>query len=112
MRCQVLNAGGEGDAAEVDPAALVHSYGRAFVQGAPELALEYYMQARPARQGRAELQGPCACDVQGDMWPNCSGACIVMRMLLGRLSACSTGRLSFRPLRRMCLCGQACWHPV
>ncbi len=42
----MLDAGGDGDAAGVDAAKLVHSYGQCFVQGAPELALEYYMQAR------------------------------------------------------------------
>ena len=44
--CQVLDAGGDGDATGVDASALVHKYGRSFAQGAPELALEYYMQAR------------------------------------------------------------------
>lgn len=43
---QVLDAGGDGDATGVDASALVHKYGRSFAQGAPELALEYYMQAR------------------------------------------------------------------
>lgn len=42
----MLDAGGDGDATGVDASALVHKYGRSFGQGAPELALEYYMQAR------------------------------------------------------------------
>ena len=57
---QVLDAGGDGDAAGVDAAKLVHSYGQGFVQGAPELALEYYMQAR-CRQARA-------CQVTERVW--------------------------------------------
>jgi hypothetical protein len=46
---QLLDAGGDGDAGRakgVDVGALVHRYGRSFVHTAPDVALEYYIQAR------------------------------------------------------------------
>ena len=49
MTLQLLDAGGEGDAGQargLDVGALVHRYGRSFVHSAPDVALEYYMQAR------------------------------------------------------------------
>ena len=94
---QVLDAGGDGDAAGVDAAKLVHNYGQCFVQGAPELALEYYMQARCrniiscAKLGRSRSQTgvgmipePCADIHQTWPWSNvrrCGAAFIQLGLL-------------------------------